>query len=222
LIENYDLFGGFQLELGKYTADVYQVDVTVSHGTQGSVDCDSIWERHSSSNLLRYYADNSGTNELDPYEFIDIISDNSTDATIRGYVYKLTDDNGNINWLPFDIANVNAEAKVAYSLLCGEGIVFCDPIIIISSENITLEPEIKIMPNPAKESTTLIIKNIEGNILEINLYNGLGKYIRNVYNAKKIDSELTIESSVKDLPAGIYFYQIKCDDQIHTMKFIKS
>lgn len=68
--------------------------------------------------------------------------------------------------------------------------------------------EVTIAPNPVKDRSVLHFNNALHNKYQLSLYNMEGKLLSKTENIT--GSEVTIER--KDMPAGIYFYQLMDDD----------
>jgi hypothetical protein len=68
--------------------------------------------------------------------------------------------------------------------------------------------EVTIAPNPMKDKSVLHFNNAQQSKYQLNLYNMEGRLVNKTENIT--GSEITIER--KDLPAGIYFYQLMSED----------
>ena len=77
-------------------------------------------------------------------------------------------------------------------------------------ENMNSQNEVKIYPNPTTE-----ILNIQSSleILELSIYNVLGQKIKNLNNSNTINCA--------DLKSGIYFLEIKLQNNSESIKFLK-
>jgi len=79
--------------------------------------------------------------------------------------------------------------------------------------------DLSVYPNPTKENLTVSFQCAENEIKTIQVFNTLGALMKEV-EFQTTQSTGTITIDISDLPAGIYFVQIK-DDQYQTAKFVK-
>jgi len=117
----------------------------------------------------------------------------ATSATMTGYIYELLDDNYNhVGWWPVDTAN---RATFAYSLYLENPTV--------SIEENEKDPTFDIFPNPADQSVTIHLSNLEGES-DIVVTNVSGQVIKVVSG----NMRSTIVIPVNDLAGGMYFVSV--------------
>jgi uncharacterized protein (DUF1501 family) len=75
-------------------------------------------------------------------------------------------------------------------------------------------------PNPASDLTTLQFKINNTNLVDINLKDSQGRTLKNLLYEERTEGTHSIKINVSDLPAGIYFYQLKTGFFQETKKLI--
>jgi hypothetical protein len=197
---------------GIYKADVYKVNVTVTHNSSLPTDETIVgfWARNSASTAYPV-----GANILLPFEKINIISCSKTSCVMEGYVYQLKNSAGlAIGWLPSN-PNIAAELGFEYSILTKKN----NPIGIT-----TIEPSlsnIQLFPNPSTEHQILVLNTKSIAPLKIDLKDITGKTLKTMYNGITESGENKVDLNMKDLPSGIYFYEVKFNNQNQHIRFIK-
>lgn len=69
-----------------------------------------------------------------------------------------------------------------------------------------------LAPNPADEKTTLYIDNtLNSSRLDIVLFNSSGQRLRQLYHSVQAPKSLHLPVEVKDLPAGVYFVELRSE-----------
>jgi len=75
-------------------------------------------------------------------------------------------------------------------------------------------------PNPFNPSTTISFSIPEGQIVELTLYNILGRKLITLLNEFKQAGKHKLEFNSSSLPSGVYFYQLKTGHFIQTKRFL--
>ena len=75
-------------------------------------------------------------------------------------------------------------------------------------------------PNPFNPSTTISFSIPEGQIVELTLYNVLGRKLITLLNEYKQPGKHKLEFNSSSLPSGVYFYQLKTEHFIHTKRLL--
>jgi N-acetylneuraminic acid mutarotase len=75
-------------------------------------------------------------------------------------------------------------------------------------------------PNPFNPSTTIRFDLPKSSFVTLRVYDLLGKEITTLVNEKKSSGEYTIDWNGKDLPSGLYIYQLKAGDFTETRKLV--
>ena len=75
-------------------------------------------------------------------------------------------------------------------------------------------------PNPFNPSTKIDYKVSVQGLVSIKIYDVLGNEISTLVNEEKSVGKFEIEFNGKDLPSGIYFYQLNAGNFITTKKMI--
>jgi hypothetical protein len=75
-------------------------------------------------------------------------------------------------------------------------------------------------PNPFNSSTIIKYSLPQQEEVKLSLYDLLGRLITTLVNEKKNAGEHQIELNTKNLPSGVYFYQLNADNVILTNKLI--
>ena len=75
-------------------------------------------------------------------------------------------------------------------------------------------------PNPFNPLTKIKYQIPQLNNVSIKIYDILGKVVANLVNEEKPSGEYEVEFDGRDLPSGIYFYQLKTGSYIQTKKMV--
>jgi len=212
--ERYQNGAGKWFKPGYYKADVYKINVNLSHSAIMNVLEDSIvdvWTRASSSNLLPLYDAN---NYLLPHERVSLDAVHTLYSELSGYIYKISDTMDNfIGWWPFD----TTKPRVANTILFQKK--YKAPATI--KKNMERKSSIMVYPNPGSGLQTIKIKINQPEKLDIKLYDVSGRLVQSVYSGKVWPEEQTYNIDISNLCKGVYFYRIDLgDNQIH-YKMIK-
>ncbi len=82
--------------------------------------------------------------------------------------------------------------------------------------------ELSISPNPVYENATVILSSMFIGSINICLYNSTGICLKNwKLNADEIRQK-EFQINLKEVPAGMYFLQVKAGDEIMTKKIVKA
>ncbi len=87
-------------------------------------------------------------------------------------------------------------------------------------ENVSLDNEMKLFPNPSKGSSTLnYYVNSESNVI-INIIDLNGKIVSEQVNEKQSEGSYSKKLDLNQLNSGTYFIKIKSDNKVTTKKLI--
>jgi hypothetical protein len=75
-------------------------------------------------------------------------------------------------------------------------------------------------PNPFRQSTTIRYTIPRGGEVRICILNLQGQVVASLQNGYQSEGEHSVTWSPQDQPEGIYFYQIRLEDRVHTGKMI--
>ncbi|RMG25154.1 MAG: T9SS C-terminal target domain-containing protein [Bacteroidetes bacterium] len=81
----------------------------------------------------------------------------------------------------------------------------------------------KLIPNPGFDKSMLTYQLPEAARVEVGIYNLFGQKLREVYNGKASPGSYQHQLELADLPAGLYFVQLKLDEgkKTFTQKLLK-
>lgn len=201
----------FGLPNGKIFVRRYKITATNNHTIPNGYNLYDAWSRHSASNLLGVNSTNGNiicasflnNNYLPDASFVTLDTFSTAIATLTGYTYELLDSNFNsVGWYPISLSDT---AIFAYSLH-----VVSQTIGINDNTEIS---KYSIYPNPAN-TVIKIISSIPNQNFQVEINNLLGE--------KCFSGKNTSEINISNLSTGIYFMQIKNEQQIQNIKFIKS
>ncbi len=92
-------------------------------------------------------------------------------------------------------------------------------LMTVSTKTVSSTPKVKTFPNPAKESVTFELQNLDGrNTLEI--FDVSGK--RLIVKQFEVSGDYTENVSLDGLPGGVYFYKITNAESSFDGKLVKS
>ena len=88
-------------------------------------------------------------------------------------------------------------------------------------ENEIVKHEFSISPNPVNDHAVLSLNPAFSGSIEISIYNTSGVCLKSwqYYNDKSGQNEFHI--SLKEIPAGMYFLQVKSGNEMKTKKIVK-
>jgi hypothetical protein len=96
----------------------------------------------------------------------------------------------------------------------------CDSIV--SVENEIVKHEVTISPNPVIEYATLRLNSAFSGPINIYIYNTTGICLRSWQYHTNQSGQNDFPISLKEIPAGMYFLQVKAGNEMITKKIIKS
>ncbi len=218
LIERFKPYGSNTYsQPGKYIVKKYEINTTVNHNIFVQDTIIASWPRPSSSVT---WADITN-GKLVPREKTKIISLNNSSASLRGYVYQVKDSLGNSKgWWPVDTSFSSAGSPFgkwsAYSVLTKN---YGNPVgIKEANKNVR---SISVFPNPTSREQTLLIETDKVCDLVIDVYDIMGRKLKNVYTGKSDSHQTLITHDVGSLVNSMYIYNISIDGTVSTRKFIK-
>lgn len=198
---------------GRYIVKTYKVSATINHNFGFVTDSTMYyWPRHSGSSVLELF---SGTKKkLRPHEKVTINSFNANSASLSGYIYQVKDTLGNpLGWWPFDTTLTNMQFE--YSVLAKNKAVGIQ-------DKYEYQNAVTLYPNPANHLQTLVIESDKIKTITVQLYDLMGRLIRNIYDGKATGEKTVISVDVGSLPPTMYLYKIKLDDTFVNKRFIKN
>ncbi|MGB0402675.1 MAG: T9SS type A sorting domain-containing protein [Salibacteraceae bacterium] len=97
-----------------------------------------------------------------------------------------------------------------------------DPTLFTKEDLNKHQNALKAFPNPAQENTTLLVEGTENEILNLVIYNNLGKviYSRNLGQSKNGKNEFQID--LNEFDTGIYYANVTGSNFDKTIKLIKN
>ncbi len=75
-------------------------------------------------------------------------------------------------------------------------------------------------PNPFNPTTTIVYEIEKSDFIQFKLFNVLGKTIITLINEYKLPGLYEIEFNGKDLPSGVYYYQLRSSSKVETKKML--
>ncbi|MCB0836440.1 MAG: T9SS type A sorting domain-containing protein [Bacteroidetes bacterium] len=75
-------------------------------------------------------------------------------------------------------------------------------------------------PNPFMERTTIAYEIKQPANIELRLFNSVGQAMGVLYRGKQLAGEYKVQWTPSNLPAGIYYYQLKVDEVVTTNKMV--
>lgn len=97
-----------------------------------------------------------------------------------------------------------------------------NPVTAIKNNAIGSEIIRSIYPLPATNTAYMIYSLNETSLCELALYDFTGKLVKTIFNEdKQTEGNYKAEIPVYDLPAGVYFAQLKVNGEVSTAKVVK-
>jgi hypothetical protein len=90
--------------------------------------------------------------------------------------------------------------------------------LTLPSQDVDNQYFVKLFPNPFNDNLTILTEGVTGDV-DLKIFNTHGQIIFNKKDNFTEKNTLTI--SLKDIPAGFYFYQIKYDKKRISGKIVK-
>ena len=75
-------------------------------------------------------------------------------------------------------------------------------------------------PNPFGHSTTINYYIPDGGFVSLKVYNVIGSEVATLENANQTRGTHSVNFNAKDLPAGVYYYTLRCGDQVTSRKML--
>ena len=102
---------------------------------------------------------------------------------------------GDLNWWDLDITSVE------------------DKLLDVSAN-------LRNYPNPFNQSTTIAYELDKNAQVDLRLFNAVGQPVGILYQGKQIAGEYKVSWTPRNLPAGIYYYQLRVNEAISTNKMV--
>lgn len=196
------------------TTDVYEFTKTVSHSipsTQSYVDG---WIRNSSCNLYEF---NTSEIENPQGAGMRMVSSNQNSATFKGYVYKVEVFNEfgtslGYKWAPY---GGNNNIKIGYSIHT------LDQNPSVNVEEIEIDNDINVYPNPTLNSATITISECYSGIQRLELIESTGKVLDINWEHLSNENGCSTKIDLSSVNTGVYFVKLTIDDKVVYQKVIK-
>ena len=132
---------------------------------------------------------------------------------------------------PFTIP-VNASVKVAFAILAGDDLQDLQASSQAAQQQFlsmqSTEPQLPLegfalrqnYPNPARTLTKLDFSIAESGMVNLNLYDALGKKVRDLVNDTLPPGSYSINIPLADLESGVYVYKMKFMGKEKSLKMI--
>lgn len=102
----------------------------------------------------------------------------------------------------------------------------CQVITVTGTSNVVENQPFKIeagaYPNPFTGKTSIIFSNTHPSEVEISVYDVLGKKVADLFKDNVGAGEHTVDWSAQNIPAGLYFLQVKAGDITLNKKILKN
>ncbi len=96
-----------------------------------------------------------------------------------------------------------------------------NPVSIEDVKDVPLQFEVyQNFPNPFNPTTTVKYQIPELSFVSLKVYDVLGNELATLINEEKAVGTYAVEFNAKDIPSGIYFYQLKAGSFIETKKMV--
>jgi hypothetical protein len=113
--------------------------------------------------------------------------------------------------------NSNSKDTIYFDNPMGPTIVAATGLTERSTENFKV---FQNKPNPARDNTSIKLQLGQSGLVNVTLYDILGKAISTVVNEEMTPGTHTVNITTENLPNGIYFYEIKQGNNSQSMKMI--
>ena len=198
-------------------AGIYPVTLTVSNSTGNNTTTQSGYVTVKSTPSADF---TFSTQQTDTVTFT---NQTQFDIEVPDYLWEFGDSESSVEISPTHIYQSDGiySVKLTATNSCGNSnSTKTLDIMTVSTNEISIESEISIFPNPAKDRFTLKIEGEYFGEYQISLINSIGQIIR---QGKEIKSSNIVEYQIgiTDLPSGTYFVQINSEKENHMKKIIK-
>ncbi len=75
-------------------------------------------------------------------------------------------------------------------------------------------------PNPFRNSTTISYQLPENGQVSLKVYNVVGNEVATLVDSKQRSGIHTVDFNAKNLPGGVYYYTLRCNDQVKSNKML--
>jgi hypothetical protein len=213
LVEDYENDASVSFVAGSYKVNKYKIDATVNHVLNSNDNIVSFWARPSSSTVLE---DVQTSGDLLPRQRVKINSCSNTACSMTGFVYEVFDMSNNpLGWWPFNPTTNLNDATFEYTILTHN-----NSATVISSTTKGIN-NISVYPNPSINENTIALTSTSNSELEINMYDLQGKLIKQIFKGKSKVGNNQFTYDISELSNGVYMYEIKLNNSIDHVKFVK-
>lgn len=205
LKEPYQINNTTYSNVGYYNVRIFKLEKVINFDLDSSSTIIGIWPQHSQSTWFGLPINDT----LDLHERIQIVSHTDSSATVRGYIYQILNNSGQVigQW---PNANQVNNANFAISVLANN--------ILASTKNVNVI-SLKLYPNPSANNIT--IESTKNNLKQLVFYNSIGQKVKEILNPKFVSGKINID--IENLFSGFYFVNcVNINGEIETLKFIKS
>jgi len=155
------------------------------------------------------------------------MSTNRTDAGVAGAGADICDV---VSSGPF-VITAGDSVKVAFALIAGDSLadlqvsagnaqVMYDGLSATAVENPFNENNVIVYPNPAAGSSVVELTVAETSVVELKLYDMLGRVIKTIVSEKMPAGTHSLETNVSQLGNGIYYYHLVINNKNYTYKLL--
>ncbi|MFH1195051.1 MAG: cellulase family glycosylhydrolase [bacterium] len=130
---------------------------------------------------------------------------------------------GDFDWKAVDRFEIVAEHKNLPNQLWFDDIKIYNPNVSFTEESESIPLSFKLeqnYPNPFNPTTVISYQLPVNSQVKLKVYDVLGKEIATLVNAEKNPGMYKVYFDAKNLPSGIYFYQLKSGSLVMTKKMV--
>ena len=126
----------------------------------------------------------------------------------------------------FLLSPVVASATGSNEVVLYLDVLLGDEIVIVANEPGTEQPEthtldIRAYPSPFTETTTFELSMPEAGAVRLVVYDALGRLVGEVVNGMQPAGRQVVTWDARELPSGIYFYQLVMDEVVRSGTVVK-
>ncbi|PCH90831.1 MAG: hypothetical protein COB85_09895 [Bacteroidetes bacterium] len=205
------------LATGIYFGDIYKITATASHSLGSDETILNAWVRNSSSNNVW-----GSNNPIVPEISVTLESYNSTQAVLSGYIFNIKYNllgQSVIRWYPIDPTYPSNYRVMHYTLHTFDPTqtVGTDELDI-SSGNIQLGNP---YPNPSDNNVSISYFLPESKEISLSLLDLQGRLVKTISQGRQAKGSHVVQVSLDNLAQGVYFYQLKAQNNVYQKKLVK-
>ena len=128
-------------------------------------------------------------------------------------------------YLPLEMACLTCHTSKTKSWAYDNAMAIHNDVAVVSEPDIagTIPVEFALLqnyPNPFNPTTTIPFELKEGALVEIRLFNSIGREIALLMNEARPAGHHEVTFSAHDFPSGVYIYQIRADEFVASKKMM--